>query len=56
MAENLAKAGKVWLAFCKFINSQTSKGKTVDTQLIGMFLPKDDHGPSATSCGSGPPS
>ena len=31
MADNMAKVLRVWSAFTKFIKSQTSKGKTVDT-------------------------
>ena len=38
MAENLAKALKVWYSFVKFIKNQvTVNGRLVDTQLIGLF-------------------
>ena len=38
MSENMAKAIKVWFSFVKFVKNQvTVNGRTVDTQLIGLF-------------------
>ena len=42
MINNLGKVMRVWSAFSKFIKSQcTEKGKAVDTNICGTFLPYD---------------
>jgi hypothetical protein len=38
--EHLRKIGKTWIAFCKFIKSQCQKQRSVDTQVLGIFIPK----------------
>ena len=44
MAENLAKALKVWFSFVKFVNNQVMvNGRLVDSQLMGLFF-KNDNG------------
>ena len=44
MAENTARALKVWQAFVKFVKNQVAiNGRVVDTQLIGLFC-KDASG------------
>jgi hypothetical protein len=43
MAEQTRKGNNVWTAFTKFIKSQCClKNRTVDTQLIGLFMPTDN--------------
>lgn len=42
MINNLGKVMRVWSAFSKFIKSQcTEKGKAVDTNICGTFMPYD---------------
>lgn len=42
MVHNLGKVMRVWSAFTKFIKSQcTEKGKAVDTNICGTFMPYD---------------
>ena len=43
MAENTARALKVWQAFVKFVKNQVVvNGRVVDTQLIGLFCKDAD--------------
>ena len=45
--QNLKTATQVWNAFSKFLAAQVlSKGRTVDTNMIGMFAPENVFWPS----------
>ena len=40
MEEKLEKVNRVWSTFCKYLTAHcVKKEKTVDTTLIGMFIP-----------------
>ena len=43
--QNVRQITKVWYAFSKFVKNQCEqKNKTVDTQLIGIFVPDNSVG------------
>ena len=45
--QNMKQINKVWYAFSKYVKNQCEeKNKTVDTHLIGSFLPDGNFYPS----------
>ena len=41
-ADHLRNVTKSWKAFTKFVKSQCEKQKGVDTQVLGLMIPKGD--------------